>query len=350
MPFIRGSTLLLVLLLSAARAAAGDLGAREVRGRVYDLTGGPDALIAGATLSYASESGGGLVSSNDRGQFAFTLVLNDADHVRITATTRGYEPATITLSARDVVYRFAAVELGLVPVQSSHRISGHLSSDILCTRDAAGIGITLEPTGRSTLTAADGTFAFEQVSDGEYVLHIETGDFDVPAVVVGEDVVVQFCIHCADALTIAPQFGPPGTTVSARGSCYAVHSGRLATIYFDDALVAEERGDTGGGFSTSFVVPLDAALGTHTVYLKGGTSSLASAQFVVQVAGGPCAGDCDDDDTVTITELVRGIALVLGIEGAECAAYDAATVGIAQLISAVDSALNGCPRQVARRR
>jgi hypothetical protein len=319
-----------------------------VRGRVYDLNTGPDALIAGATLSYASEAGGGLVSSDDAGQFIFTLVLHDADQIRITATAPGYQPAMFTFSARDVVYRFATVELGLVPAQTSHRISGHLSSDILCNRDAAGVGISLEPTGRSTITAADGTFTFENVSDGDYVLHIETGDFDVPATVADEDVVVQFCIYCADALIIAPQAGPPGTTVAAQGTCYALHSSHPVTIAFDDVVVAETRGDTPGGFATSFVVPLDATLGPHRVrLLNTNGSQLASVPFAVQATAGACAGDCDGDGGVTIAELVRGIGLALGVEGAACGAYDIARLDIAQLIQAVDSALNGCPVRVA---
>ena len=214
---------------------------------------------------------------------------------------------------------------------------------MFCSRDADGVGITLEPSGRSTLTAADGTFAFEHVSDGDYVLHIESGDFDVPVTVADEDAVVQFCINCADALDIAPLSGTAGTSVAAHGSCYALHSGHLGVIYFDDAVAAEVRGDTPGAFRTSFAVPLDAAPGSHRVRLVGGgDSEIASMQFVVRAAGAACPGDCDRNAVVTVGELVRGVSLALGVRAADCSAYDGASVGISALIAAVDSALNGC--------
>jgi len=206
---------------TAADAPSGnDLGMREVRGRAYDLSAGPDALIAGATVAYTRDgSPGGVVTTDERGEFSFALPLYDTDRVRITASADGFTSATISLSGGDVVYRFPTVELGLLPAHSGHRISGHLSSDVFCSRDAGGVGINLEPSGRSTLTTADGTFAFEHVSAGDYVLHIESGDFDVPVTVMDEDAVVQFCINCADALDSAPQFGARATGATCRGDC-----------------------------------------------------------------------------------------------------------------------------------
>jgi len=332
----------------AAAVRSSDLGKREIRGRAYDLSAGPDALIAGATVTYARlGSRGRAVTTDERGEFSFALPLHDTDDVRISAAAPGFSPATITLSAADVVYRFPTIELGLLPAQSGHRISGHLTSDVFCSRDADGVGITLEPTGRSTLTAADGTFAFEHVVDGDYILHIESGDFDVPVAVAGDDAVVQFCISCADALNIEPRSGLPGTSVAAQGSCYALHSGHLGVIYFDDTAAAEVRGDTPGAFRTTLAVPVNTEPGPHRIRLLGGTRELASKQFVVRSASAGCPGDCDRDTVVTVGELVRGVGMALGVAADDCSAYDSAAVDIAGLIAAVDSALNGCGKRPA---
>ena len=56
-----------------------------------------------------------------------------------------------------------------------------------------------------------------------------------------------------------------------------------------------------------------------------------------------CVGDCDGDRRVTVDELVTGVAISLGTTpAAACPAYDAGTVTIDELVSAVHSALNGC--------
>lgn len=58
-----------------------------------------------------------------------------------------------------------------------------------------------------------------------------------------------------------------------------------------------------------------------------------------------CAGDCDGDGTVTVAELIGGVASALG-GAAPCTALDGdrdghATIG--ELIAAVNAALGGCP-------
>jgi hypothetical protein len=60
-----------------------------------------------------------------------------------------------------------------------------------------------------------------------------------------------------------------------------------------------------------------------------------------------CAGDCSDDETVTVDELVRGIDVALGGEPIDdCPLVDGngdGSVSISELVAAVDSAVNGCP-------
>jgi len=60
-----------------------------------------------------------------------------------------------------------------------------------------------------------------------------------------------------------------------------------------------------------------------------------------------CAGDCSDDETVSVDELIRNIDVALGgypID--DCPLADGngdGTVSISELVAAVDSAVNGCP-------
>lgn len=60
-----------------------------------------------------------------------------------------------------------------------------------------------------------------------------------------------------------------------------------------------------------------------------------------------CPGDCSDDETVTVDELVRGIDAALGTEPLDdCRLADGngdGSVSISELVAAVDSAMNGCP-------
>jgi hypothetical protein len=63
-------------------------------------------------------------------------------------------------------------------------------------------------------------------------------------------------------------------------------------------------------------------------------------------AGAQCAGDCDGDCAVSISELVRGVCVTLSL-GCPCAdVFDVnqnGTVAINELIQAVHHALHGCP-------
>jgi hypothetical protein len=70
----------------------------------------------------------------------------------------------------------------------------------------------------------------------------------------------------------------------------------------------------------------------------------AATTFDVRVR---CAGDCSDDEVVTVDELVRGIDIALGGGSLDdCRLADGngdGSVSISELVAAVDSAVNGCP-------
>lgn len=60
----------------------------------------------------------------------------------------------------------------------------------------------------------------------------------------------------------------------------------------------------------------------------------------------PCSGDCDHDDTVSVSELIRGVAIALGRDQlAQCPSLDRTLDGVVavdELLVAVNAALVGC--------
>ena len=222
LPVSRALTWLVFALavLAIARAAAagtaappsseqaGSLGHREIHGRVYDLAEGPDALIAGATVSYVDPRDPRVrrtLHTDAHGEFTLPLTLRDSDVIRITTEAPGYEPLIISPLAVDLVYRYPVVELGLRPrADSVHRIAGLLATDPVCAGEKATRAIALLPTGRSTLSSDGGSFAFEGVVDGDYVLRTESGGPGVPVRVAGRDAVVQVSVGCSNALATSP--------------------------------------------------------------------------------------------------------------------------------------------------
>jgi hypothetical protein len=87
-----------------------------------------------------------------------------------------------------------------------------------------------------------------------------------------------------------------------------VHSGREVTIYFDDLLAADVRGDTDGNYEASFKVPLTASVGPHVVSasLQG---EIGKATFTVIPR---CIGDCGGSGAVSISDLILGVNIALG--------------------------------------
>jgi len=61
----------------------------------------------------------------------------------------------------------------------------------------------------------------------------------------------------------------------------------------------------------------------------------------------PCVGDCSDDNSVTVDEIVTGVNIALGqTDISVCQAFDSSgdgSVTVDELLTAVTNALNGCP-------
>ena len=242
---------------------------------------------------------------------------------------------------------------------ATHRIDGLVHRDPSCSPDAT-VTVDLEPLGgfaplqSLTLPPSD-QFVFEDVPDGDYMVRAESDcqpsyAAPVPVWVRGADAYVEiaFDADCPPVVVLDPTHGPPGTAVDLSGRCYLIHSGRSAGVYFDDQLLTQVHGETGGSYSEQIQIPENAQLGWHSIQVAipgpvFGTV-IGDAGFYVDTV--PCAGDCDGDHRVSINELVTAVGIALGSSGATCPAIDTTgdgEVGIAELVAAVNSALRGCP-------
>jgi hypothetical protein len=144
---------------------------------------------------------------------------------------------------------------------------------------------------------------------------------------------------------VEPPAGPPGIDVRIGGRCYYIHSGASADVYFDDLRVGGVRGDTPGNYSTTLRVPAGATNGDHRIrVLDRGLREIGSGAF--RVVRPPCPGDCGDDGTVTVDEVVRGVAIALGdMPLSECTRIDRdgdGRVAVDEIVGAVENALAGC--------
>ena len=88
----------------------------------------------------------------------------------------------------------------------------------------------------------------------------------------------------------------------------------------------------------AYTIPL------HDIGLAG--QALADIGWNLPGAPISCAGDCNDDGTVTIDELITGVGIALGnMPFSSCPAIDAdgdGVIEVNELVGAVDHALNGC--------
>jgi outer membrane protein assembly factor BamB len=85
----------------------------------------------------------------------------------------------------------------------------------------------------------------------------------------------------APLVSVSPMSGPPGTTITVRGSGFAPRE--TVDLYFDATDEALGRSSGSGAFTASVTVPASAAPGTHWVTAEGRRStSSAQAMFTVQ--------------------------------------------------------------------
>jgi hypothetical protein len=150
---------------------------------------------------------------------------------------------------------------------------------------------------------------------------------------------------CPPDVILDPPAGLPGSQVMFSGRCDFVQSGRHASVYFDDALVATVMGDADGNYSGVLTIPADAPVGAHQINIVN-PHVLAAAPFEVIAVPVTCAGDCNGDDIITIDEILQVVTIAFGDAAPDsCPSVDAngdGTATIDELLAAVRSALSGC--------
>jgi hypothetical protein len=232
------------------------------------------------------------------------------------------------------------------------QLAGHVASDRTCNEGVAGATVRLDPVGLSVTTSAVGSFAFDDVPGGTYTVSVEPNCEPVPCyaplqVVLDRDVSVAICYEVCTEPTLTPSAVPPGAVVDVIGYCQPSEIGRHLQVHLGDEVVAEPVVDGEGVYRASFGVPQvsRATIGLGVNIFAGdelvGTGNLT---IVNQLA--PCVGDCDGDWTVSVDEILRGVREALGLAPVStCPAMDETgngTISIAELVAAVDRALNGC--------
>jgi hypothetical protein len=117
----------------------------------------------------------------------------------------------------------------------------------------------------------------------------------------------------------------------------------LARPSDDPALPNAEGGDGAdiGAFEVQVVVPTPTSTPTATATVTPTPTATSTA------IAGICTGDCNDNDIVTIDELVLGVNIALGTQPASaCLAVDRNRndrVAIDELVAGVNNSLAGCP-------
>lgn len=108
--------------------------------------------------------------------------------------------------------------------------------------------------------------------------------------------------------------------------------------------------------STDTPTPTASPTATDTPTATPTASATASPSASATPTPIRCVGDCDGDGTLTVAELVRGVAIALGnLAISACPAFDRnldREVAVFELINAVNNALGGCtpPPELAARR
>jgi hypothetical protein len=116
--------------------------------------------------------------------------------------------------------------------------------------------------------------------------------------------------------------------------------GRVILSNFDpDALPT-------GGTPTRTATTGTPGAGTPTAPLTPGAGTPSPTPTATPLRA-DCAGDCNGDRRVRVDELVRGVAIALGSTALDaCRIFDAdrnGSVGVNELIAAVNASLQGCP-------
>jgi hypothetical protein len=241
-------------------------------------------------------------------------------------------------------------------VSTGWRVSGRVTRDHACTVPLFGWGVILEPTGRQAETAADGTFVFEDVADGDYRLRLTPDCRPIPCypsptvTVAGQDASADLCPEACPrdgALVLSPEEGPAGTSVDALGRCQHIKDGRTGNLYFDGTFLTQVQGSSSGLYSARVRIPAGSSGGVHYIFLRTSTEEGNRAPFLVTEEPNGCIGDCDGNRVVLPPEVRWAIDAALGREApAGCGGFDSNGDGrttVQELVAVVNRFLGFCP-------
>jgi protocatechuate 3,4-dioxygenase beta subunit len=199
------------------------------------------------------------------------------------------------------------------------------------------------------VTDADGTVFFDTCFPGWYPgravhIHFQVEDdsrsYRISQLFFPEDVTQDiFATHSEYV-----PYGQPDTVFATDGIIAAIPIAER-----ERHLLSVARMTDGAMLASKTVTVVDQAPATtpSTTPTESTTAvPTASATVSPTPPAVDCVGDCDDDGSVSIAELIRGVDASLGSAGVSaCPAFDADgsnSVGIDELINAVNAALNGC--------
>jgi hypothetical protein len=174
-------------------------------------------------------------------------------------------------------------------------------------------------------------------SDGFLTTTVDSPRFSVPAKT------PMAVIDAPEADASVPQ----EQALYLMGSAYDPEDGSLA----DNALSWWSDRDGLLGRGATVIVPgLTLSAGWHTITLMAadGDNQIGTATTRIEVAAAAaaCAGDCSDDGSVTVDELLVMVNIALGNAPASgCQAGDVSGDGqitVDEILTAVNNALNGC--------
>lgn len=292
----------------------GDLGVKNVTGRVYDASRGSGAGIAGARVDYVRStiappppSGSGNVFTDAAGDFGFPLFLHDTDRITITASASGFAPDERSFAGVLGGYELwtaPPLSIGLLPLSGTVAVSPLNVVSLPCEGDGEVTIANADPIGGEALTITD-ILPSNSYSQGDYGTGF-TWDLD----------------HIALPLTLAP-----GEWIT-----FAVHYSAVGQS-FPSRLTVRLHG-TARNTDGNFAVPYRGEI--------AGCGEPTPTPTVLPA----CAGDCDANGTVSIAELIQAVALAIGHDVPPCANADldaSGTIVVNELVAAVIAATAGCP-------
>jgi hypothetical protein len=84
----------------------------------------------------------------------------------------------------------------------------------------------------------------------------------------------------AGSISLSPNSGPPGSTITVNGSGFPANTQNIA-ILFDSQFLAEVNANSNGAFTVAVTIPTSATVGSHQISANYGTGDIPKATFTV---------------------------------------------------------------------